>query len=85
VHSVAVVREAVINVVRHAAAAAAVTVPIEVGYELVIEVVDDGVGIGCGPQRAPQHGGAGARVRGELTVRPGAPAGSRLSWRVPLR
>ncbi|MHA6782132.1 GAF domain-containing protein [Pseudonocardia saturnea] len=85
-HAVAVVREAVSNVVRHAAAAA-VTVTVEVGDELVIEVVDDGVGIGPGAarsglrnleERAHECGGA-------LTVVPGALAGSRLSWRVPLR
>ena len=85
-HALAVVREAVSNVVRHAAAAA-VTVTVEVGDELLIEVVDDGVGIGTGAARSGLRN-LEERARecgGELRVLPGALAGSRLSWRVPLR
>lgn len=86
VHAVAVVREAVSNVVRHAGAAA-VTVTIEAGDELLIEVVDDGVGIGAGIARSGLRN-LEERARecgGEFTVRPGALSGSRLSWRAPLR
>ncbi|MCX6462085.1 MAG: GAF domain-containing protein [Pseudonocardiales bacterium] len=86
VHAVAAVREAVSNVVRHAKAS---TVAVEVRAgdgELVIEVVDDGVGIEPGAarsglvnleERARQCGGA-------CEVGPGPSLGTRLVWRVPL-
>ena len=85
VHAVAVVREAVSNAVRHAGAGA-VTVTIEAGDDLRIDVVDDGIGI------EPAAAGSGLRTSksgprecgGELTVRREAPGGTRLSWRVPL-
>jgi signal transduction histidine kinase len=83
---VAVVREAVCNAVRHAGATT-VTVTVEAGRDLLIDVVDDGVGI------EPTTARSGLRnleeraleCDGELTVRPGALGGTRLSWRVPLR
>jgi len=84
-HAVAVVREAVSNAVRHAGATA-VTVTVEVGADLLIDVVDDGVGI----DPAAAHSGLrnlNERARecaGTLTVRPEALGGTRLSWRVPL-
>jgi signal transduction histidine kinase len=85
VHAVAVVREAVSNVVRHAGAAA-VTVTIEAGDELLIEVVDDGVGIGAGAARSGLRNleERAHECGGELAVLPGALVGTRLSWRVPL-
>lgn len=84
-HAVAVVREAVSNVVRHAAAAA-VTVTVEARDELRIDVVDDGVGIGPTVARSGLHNLA-ERARecgGDLWVRPQAGGGTRLSWWVPL-
>ncbi|MBC8090433.1 MAG: GAF domain-containing protein [Pseudonocardia sp.] len=84
-HAVAVVREAVSNVVRHAGAAA-VTVTVEAGAELRVDVLDDGVGIGPGLARSGLHNLA-ERARecgGSLTVGPGTSGGTRLSWRVPL-
>ncbi|GAA3232626.1 GAF domain-containing protein [Pseudonocardia petroleophila] len=84
-HAEAVVREAVSNVVRHAAASA-VTVTVEAGEDLRIDVVDDGVGIDptaarSGLRNLEQR----ARDRGgECTVAPAAGGGTRLSWRVPL-
>jgi signal transduction histidine kinase len=85
-HAEAMVREGVSNAVRHAQASA-VTVTAEAGDELVIEVVDDGVGI---PEQAARSGLANLERRaaacgGTMTVaaRPGG--GTRLTWRVPLR
>ncbi|OLT16120.1 histidine kinase [Pseudonocardia sp. CNS-139] len=84
-HAVAVVREAVSNAVRHGRASG-VRLTVEAGEELLIEVVDDGVGIPPGvarsgllnlEERAHECGG-------ELQVRPEEPGGTRLSWRVPL-
>jgi len=85
VHAVAVVREAVTNVVRHAAATA-VTVTVEAGADLLIDVVDDGVGIDPAAARSGLSN-LDARARacaGALTVEPGSFGGTRLSWRVPL-
>jgi len=86
VHAVAVVREAVSNAVRHARAQS-LAVEVRAGAgELVVEVVDDGVGIGPGAarsglvnleRRARECGGA-------CTVGPGPAGGTRLIWTVPL-
>jgi signal transduction histidine kinase len=85
VHAEAAVREAVSNVVRHAGASA-VTVTVEAGEELRIDVVDDGVGIDPATarsglrnleQRARERGGS-------CTASPAPGRGTRLSWRVPL-
>ena len=85
-HVLAVAREGVSNAVRHAGARSA-TVTLEVTDELLLEVVDDGVGIPPDvarsglrnlEQRAAEHGGGCTVVR-----RPGG--GTRLSWHVPLR
>jgi signal transduction histidine kinase len=84
-HAVAVVREAVSNAVRHGRPSA-VTVTVEAGAELVIDVLDNGVGIDTDrarsglrnlEQRAVDCGGA-------LSVRPAPGGGTRLVWRVPL-
>jgi signal transduction histidine kinase len=84
-HVVAVVREAVSNAVRHGRATG-VTLTVEAGPELVVEVVDDGTGIDPAAarsglhnleQRALEHGGS-------LAVAPLPDRGTRLSWRVPL-
>ncbi len=84
-HAVAVVREGVSNVVRHAHAAS-VTVTVEAGSDLHIEVVDDGVG--CDPDAA-RSGLRNLEERanecgGEFDVAPATVRGTRLSWRVPL-
>ena len=85
-HALAVVREAVSNAVRHGGATA-VTVTVEAGEDLLIDVVDDGIGIDPAAarsglrnlqERAQECGGA-------LTVHREAPGGTRLSWRVPVR
>ncbi len=86
VHALAVVREAVSNAVRHADAER-VTVTIEAADELLIDVVDDGIGIDptvarSGLRNLDERAGECA---GELIVRRGPLGGTRLSWRVPLR
>ena len=82
----AVLREALSNVARHARARTCeVDVVVEDG-RLVLEVSDDGIGPASGGRRsglvnlrrrAERHGGT-------FTVEPGRPAGTRLRWTVPL-
>ena len=84
-HALAVVREAVSNAVRHAAADH-VTVTIEVDHHLLVDVVDDGVGIGPNVARSGLRN-LDERARecgGELIVRREPLGGTRLSWRVPV-
>jgi signal transduction histidine kinase len=85
-HALAVVREALSNVVRHAAARwAAVTVT--AGETLWIEVADDGVGIPAGGRRsglanlADRAAGLGGEL--QLLSRPQG-QGTCLVWEVPL-
>ena len=86
VHAVAVVREAVSNAARHASARS-VTLTVEAGDELLIEVTDDGCGIDPAAARSGLRN-LEARAHecgGSFHVRPGSGGGTRLSWRVPLR
>jgi signal transduction histidine kinase len=85
-HAEAVVREAVSNAVRHAQARA-ITVTAEASDELIIEVVDDGVGL---PEKRARSGLANLERRatechGTVTVAAQQGGGTRLTWRVPLR
>ena len=83
----AVLRESLSNVLRHAGATA-VEVTVVAGPELVLEVADDGMG----PPTAP---GAGNGLRnmatraealgGHCSVRSRAPRGTVVEWRIPLR
>jgi len=84
-HAMAVVREAVSNAVRHGDATA-VTVTFDVGEDLVVEVLDDGIGIDpaaarSGLRNLQQRAHA---LGGSLDVRPARQGGTRLRWRVPL-
>ena len=84
-HAEAVVREGVSNALRHANATA-VTVTVEAGDDLVIEVIDNGIGI---PQGVVRSGLANVEQRaaachGTLTVLAPPHGGTRLTWRVPL-
>jgi signal transduction histidine kinase len=84
-HAVAVVREAVSNAARHAQAKA-VTLTVEAGDELLVDVVDDGRGIDPGVARSGLRN-LEERARecgGSLRVGPGSGGGTRVSWRVPL-
>ncbi|MGQ0574242.1 MAG: sensor histidine kinase [Pseudonocardia sp.] len=84
-HAVAVVREAVSNAVRHGGAAA-VTVTVEAGGELLVDVADDGVGIDPGAARSGLHNLAerAHECGGTLDVTPRRIGGTRVRWRVPL-
>jgi len=84
---VVTLREALSNVVRHAAASS-VTVELTVTGELHLHVVDDGVGV---PRR---DAGAGRGIHnmidraetlgGSAVLREGPGGGTALSWRVPV-
>lgn len=84
-HAVAVVREAVSNAARHAGAET-LTLTVEAGDELLVEVVDDGRGIDPGVARSGLRNieGRAHECGGALQVRPTTGGGTRLSWRVPL-
>lgn len=82
---VAVVREALSNVARHAAAST-VTVAVDVADAVSVTVTDDGRGLPEGVRRsglcnlARRAEGRG----GTFTTGPGVAGGTRLHWRVPL-
>jgi signal transduction histidine kinase len=81
----AVLREAVSNAVRHSHAAT-IVVTVEADADLVIDVVDDGVGMPPGAARSGLLGidHRAAKFGGSLLVAPGPEGGTRLTWRVPL-
>lgn len=90
-HLLAVLREAVTNVGRHARATeVSVMVRAEDGW-CSVEVTDDGVGI-AGADPSSAGGGLGlanlraraAELGGEMAVEPAGDAGTRLCWRVPI-
>jgi PAS domain S-box-containing protein len=85
IHVIAVVREGLSNIARHAHASRA-QVEIHVEHDLLVVVADDGVGWG-GSHR--QSGLANLRSRaqnlgGSLHVTSPKGGGTRLEWRVPL-
>lgn len=88
-HVVAVVREALSNVARHASASRA-EVRLVVGNDLVLVVSDDGTGIPPGVSRSGLRNLArrADELGGRLDVGPVDPdaarVGTRLVWRVPL-
>jgi signal transduction histidine kinase len=82
----AVVREAVSNAARHSGGTH-VTVTLDVGDEVVVEVLDDGRGI---DERAARSGLRNLQERarrrgGTVSVQPAADGGTRLRWSSPLR
>ena len=84
-HAVAVVREAISNAVRHGHAGR-VTLTVDVGDDLIVDVLDDGVGI---PEDVGRSGLRNLEDRarecgGRLSVHRVEPSGTRLIWRVPL-
>ncbi|WP_255218803.1 sensor histidine kinase, partial [Actinomadura formosensis] len=85
-HLLAVVREALSNVARHAQAAETI-VRVEVGDELILRVEDDGIGIPEGGRRSGLRnmGERAEGLGGTCTVEPRPSGGTRLIWQVPLR
>jgi signal transduction histidine kinase len=81
----AVVREGVSNAVRHARAGA-MTVTLDVADDVVVEVVDNGLGIDPGaPRSGLRNLEERARRRGgNATAEPVPDGGTRLRWHVPL-
>ena len=82
---VAVLREALTNIARHARAGSA-QVRITVRDQLTLDVIDDGVGVQPTMRRS---GLANLQARaehhhGSLRVTSNAPTGTRLSWSVPI-
>ncbi len=84
-HATAVLREAVSNAMRHSHAST-VVVTVEATTDLVIDVVDDGVGFPPGVARSGLLGmdHRATKCGGSLVVGPGPEGGTRLTWRVPL-
>ena len=82
----AVVREAVSNVARHARARH-VTVTLDVGDEVVVEVIDDGIGIDERVARSGLHNvqERARRRGGDAEVERLPDGGTRLRWFAPLR
>ncbi|MFR9802437.1 GAF domain-containing protein [Pseudonocardia sp. RS010] len=84
-HLLAAAREGVSNAVRHSGGRT-VTVTVEAGADLVLQIVDDGVGVPDDIARSGLHN-LGERARelgGEFDVRRRPGGGTRLTWRVPL-
>ncbi|MDX6395898.1 MAG: hypothetical protein QOJ73_6961 [Streptosporangiaceae bacterium] len=85
-HLLGALREALSNAARHAAASRA-DVTVEVGSDLVLRVIDNGMGIGPGTRRsglanlADRAEGLGGR----LQVGAAEGGGTELDWRVPSR
>jgi signal transduction histidine kinase len=84
----ATLREALSNVVRHAAATR-VDIEVSAGDDVVLVVEDDGRGFG-GPSDGPDHGLRNMRSRaeklgGRLEVTTTENRGTRLEWRVPVK
>ncbi|GAB1514796.1 sensor histidine kinase [Actinophytocola sp. KF-1] len=84
-HATAVLREAVSNAVRHSHAAS-IVVTVEAGADLIIDVVDDGVGMPPGVARSGLLGveRRAGKCGGMAVVVPGPEGGTRLTWRAPL-
>jgi signal transduction histidine kinase len=84
-HALAVLREGVSNAIRHAQAHE-IIVTVEVTDDMILDVVDDGVGL---PTDVARSGLLGIERRasdcgGTASVGPGSRGGTRLTWRVPL-
>ena len=85
-HLLAVVRETLSNVARHAQATSA-EVRLEVGQDVVLTVTDDGVGIAGGGRRSGIKNLAerAESLGGTFEVGPSNPVGTVAVWRVPAR
>ena len=86
-HVLAVLREALTNVGRHAQASATDVHVVATADEFVLDITDDGVG----PPETPSVGDGlrnlerrAAELGGTLAFGPGPNGGSRFHWRIPL-
>ncbi len=86
-HLLAVLREALSNVAHHAEATH-VEVTVRADSNLLLEVVDDGRGVGPEPNRQGNGlrniMGRAEELGGSAYIAPGADGGTRLQWVVPL-
>jgi signal transduction histidine kinase len=88
-HVLAVVRESLTNAAKHARATRCV-VTLSVTDDLVLEVIDDGVGIDPSATRESQGLGLtnlrnrAEKLRGTLEIQAADGGGTRITWRVPL-
>lgn len=84
-HAIAVMREALSNVVRHAKASTA-SVAVSAGDSLRIEVRDNGIGPPAPGRRSGLNNLAGraTELGGTLTLDPAPGGGTQLVWEVPL-
>ncbi|MGI5224452.1 GAF domain-containing protein [Actinoallomurus sp. CA-142502] len=84
-HLIAVLREALSNVARHAHASR-VDVTVAAGSDLLLRVADDGVGLGATGRRSglANLDDRARRLGGTFDVRAGETGGTVLEWRVPL-
>jgi signal transduction histidine kinase len=84
----AVLREALTNVARHAQAGSTEVEVSATPDRLTVKVTDDGTGIGTDPARRSGLGNMYRRARdhhGAFSVEPLHESGTRLTWSVPLR
>ncbi|MCG8915557.1 GAF domain-containing protein [Actinokineospora sp. PR83] len=85
-HAAAVLREALSNAVRHSGAST-ITVSVHAGDDLLVEVADDGVGLG----EPTRHSGLtnlrhrAEQCHGHCDVEPAEGGGTVVRWRVPLQ
>jgi signal transduction histidine kinase len=88
-HLLAVLRETLTNAAKHARATR-IIISLSVGEELVLEVIDDGVGIDVIATSDSQPLGLSnlrhraKKLGGTMVVRAGDNGGTRVTWRVPL-
>ena len=82
----AVVREALTNVARHAGATAASLLVSVTKDQLIIEVIDNGIGPGESTRRSGLDNleRRAADLAGSLTVEAASEGGTHLRWTVPL-